>query len=42
MVRSRVQYVAQAPAGAGAAREICDLLLRSRGALEAAVARYLA
>ena len=42
LVRSRVQYVAHAPAGAGAAREICDLLMRSQGTLEAALARYLA
>lgn len=42
LVRSRVQYVARAPAGAGAAREICDLLMRSQGTLESALARYLA
>ena len=42
LVRRHVQYVAQAPAGAGAAREVCDLLLRSQGNLEAALARYLA
>jgi 3-deoxy-D-manno-octulosonate 8-phosphate phosphatase (KDO 8-P phosphatase) len=41
-VRSRVQYVARAPAGAGAAREVCDLLMRAQGSLEAALARYLA
>ena len=42
LVRSHVQYIARAPAGAGAAREICDLLMRSQGTLEAALARYLA
>ena len=42
LVRSHVQYVARAPAGAGAAREICDLLMRSQGTLEAVLARYLA
>ena len=42
LVRNRVQYVAQAPAGAGAAREVCDVLMRSQGNLEAALARYLA
>ena len=42
LVRSHVQYVAQAPAGGGAAREICDLLLRSQGSLQTALARYLA
>jgi len=42
LIRSQVQYVARAPAGAGAAREICDLLMRSQGTLETALARYLA
>ena len=42
LVRQHVHYVARAPAGAGAAREICDLLMRSQGTLEAALARYLA
>ncbi|MEO8145229.1 MAG: HAD hydrolase family protein [Betaproteobacteria bacterium] len=42
LVRSHVHYVAQAPAGAGAAREICDLLMRAQGTLEPAMARYLA
>jgi len=41
LVRSHVQYVARAPAGAGAVREICDLLMRSQGTLQAAQARYL-
>jgi 3-deoxy-D-manno-octulosonate 8-phosphate phosphatase (KDO 8-P phosphatase) len=42
LVRSHVQYVTRAPAGAGAAREICDLLMRTQGTLKAALARYLA
>lgn len=42
LVRSHVQYVARAPAGAGAAREICDLLMHTQGTLQAALARYLA
>lgn len=41
LVRAQVQYVAQAPAGAGAAREICDLVMRAQGTLQAALARYL-
>jgi 3-deoxy-D-manno-octulosonate 8-phosphate phosphatase (KDO 8-P phosphatase) len=41
-VRQRVHYVCEAPAGAGAAREICELLMRAQGSLEAALARYLA
>jgi 3-deoxy-D-manno-octulosonate 8-phosphate phosphatase (KDO 8-P phosphatase) len=31
-VRRRVHYVARAPAGGGAVREVCELLLRARGA----------
>jgi 3-deoxy-D-manno-octulosonate 8-phosphate phosphatase (KDO 8-P phosphatase) len=42
LVRSHVQYVAQAAAGAGAAREVCEFLLRAQGSLDAALARYLA
>jgi 3-deoxy-D-manno-octulosonate 8-phosphate phosphatase (KDO 8-P phosphatase) len=41
-VRARVHYVSGAPGGRGAAREVCDLILRAQGALDAAVARYLA
>ena len=41
-VRRRVHYVCEAPAGAGAAREICELLMHAQGSLEAALARYLA
>ena len=35
-------YVAAAPAGAGAAREVCEYLLHAQGKLEAALARQLA
>jgi 3-deoxy-D-manno-octulosonate 8-phosphate phosphatase (KDO 8-P phosphatase) len=35
-------YVASAPAGGGAAREVCDYLLRSQGRMESVMARYLA
>jgi 3-deoxy-D-manno-octulosonate 8-phosphate phosphatase (KDO 8-P phosphatase) len=41
-VRSRVHYVTQAGGGRGAAREICDLILRAQGKYEAAIAPYLA
>jgi 3-deoxy-D-manno-octulosonate 8-phosphate phosphatase (KDO 8-P phosphatase) len=34
-------YVARAPAGGGAAREVCDFLLRSQGRMESVLARYL-
>jgi 3-deoxy-D-manno-octulosonate 8-phosphate phosphatase (KDO 8-P phosphatase) len=40
-VRSRVHYVTQAGGGRGAARELCDFILRSQGAYDAAIAPYL-
>jgi 3-deoxy-D-manno-octulosonate 8-phosphate phosphatase (KDO 8-P phosphatase) len=40
-VRSRVHYVTQAGGGRGAARELCDFILRAQGAYEAAIASYL-
>jgi 3-deoxy-D-manno-octulosonate 8-phosphate phosphatase (KDO 8-P phosphatase) len=40
-VRSRVHYVARAPAGRGAAREVCELLMRAQGTLERAIQGYL-
>ena len=40
-VRSRVHYITEANGGRGAAREICDLLLRAQGKYEAALAPYL-
>jgi len=42
LVLRHVHYVARSPAGAGAAREICEFLMRAQGTLEAAHARYLA
>jgi 3-deoxy-D-manno-octulosonate 8-phosphate phosphatase (KDO 8-P phosphatase) len=41
-VRSRVHYVAAAPAGRGAVREVCELVMRAQGTLERAVQGYLA
>jgi 3-deoxy-D-manno-octulosonate 8-phosphate phosphatase (KDO 8-P phosphatase) len=41
-VRARVHYVTQARGGCGAAREICDFVLRAQGNYEAALAPYLA
>jgi 3-deoxy-D-manno-octulosonate 8-phosphate phosphatase (KDO 8-P phosphatase) len=41
-VRSRVHYVATAPAGRGAAREVCELVMRAQGKLERALQAYLA
>ncbi len=40
-VRSRVHYVTQAGGGRGAARELCDFILRAQGNYEAAMAPYL-
>ncbi len=42
LVKQHVQYVAQQPAGRGAVREVCEFILRARGALDAAVEAYLA
>lgn len=41
-VRSRVHYVASAPAGQGAVREVSEFVLRAQGRLEPALQRYLA
>jgi 3-deoxy-D-manno-octulosonate 8-phosphate phosphatase (KDO 8-P phosphatase) len=41
-VRSRVHYVTSAPAGRGAAREVCELVMRSQGTLDRAQQAYLA
>jgi 3-deoxy-D-manno-octulosonate 8-phosphate phosphatase (KDO 8-P phosphatase) len=40
-LRKRVHYVAAAPAGAGAAREVCDFIMQAQGTLERAVEKYL-
>ncbi|WP_334188920.1 KdsC family phosphatase [Noviherbaspirillum sp.] len=40
-VRSRVHYVTEAFGGRGAARELCDLILKAQGNYEAALAPYL-
>jgi 3-deoxy-D-manno-octulosonate 8-phosphate phosphatase (KDO 8-P phosphatase) len=42
LVRASAHYVARAPAGGGAVREVCEYLLRAQGRLDAALARYLA
>jgi len=41
-VRARVHYVAAAPAGRGAAREVCELVMRAQRTLEQALKAYLA
>jgi 3-deoxy-D-manno-octulosonate 8-phosphate phosphatase (KDO 8-P phosphatase) len=40
-VKARVHYVTQAGGGHGAARELCDFILRAQGNYEAALAPYL-
>ena len=39
-VRSRAHYVAAAPAGAGAAREVCEYILRAQGTLGEVMKEY--
>ena len=41
-VRTRVHYVATAPAGRGAAREVCELVMRAQRKFEQALGKYLA
>jgi len=41
-VRSRVHWVAQAKGGAGAARELIELILRAQGRWDSVLASYLA
>jgi len=41
-VRERAHYVCSAPAGHGAVRELCELLMRAQGTLDASLAKYLA
>lgn len=42
IVRRHCHFVATFPAGAGAAREVCEFLMQSQGTLDAALAPYLA
>src|SRR5690606_2965908 len=41
-VRRVAHYVAAAPAGAGAAREVCEFIMQAQGSLERVVRSYLA
>lgn len=41
-VRQHAQYVARAPAGGGAAREVCELVMHAQGTLAARLATYVA
>ena len=40
-VLKRVHYVSSAPGGRGAAREVCELVMRTQGTLERALQEYL-
>jgi 3-deoxy-D-manno-octulosonate 8-phosphate phosphatase (KDO 8-P phosphatase) len=40
-VRERAHYVAGAPAGAGAAREVCEFVMRAQGSFARALEGYL-
>lgn len=42
LLRCHVGYVARAPAGVGAVREVCELILRAQGTWERVMASYLA
>jgi 3-deoxy-D-manno-octulosonate 8-phosphate phosphatase (KDO 8-P phosphatase) len=42
VVKARSHYVTRAPGGRGAGREICEVVMRAQGTLDAALARYLA
>jgi 3-deoxy-D-manno-octulosonate 8-phosphate phosphatase (KDO 8-P phosphatase) len=42
IVKSRAHFVATRPAGAGAAREVCEWIMKAQGTLDAALAPYLA
>ena len=42
LVQRHVDYVAHAPAGRGAVREVCELILAAQGKLDAAQAPWLA
>ena len=42
LVHQHVDYVAQAAAGRGAVREVCELILAAQGKLDAALKPYLA
>jgi 3-deoxy-D-manno-octulosonate 8-phosphate phosphatase (KDO 8-P phosphatase) len=37
-----VHYVAKAPAGRGAVREVCELVMRAQDSYERALGKYLA
>jgi 3-deoxy-D-manno-octulosonate 8-phosphate phosphatase (KDO 8-P phosphatase) len=40
-VHARAHYVSRRPGGRGAVREVCEVILAARGALDGAVGSYL-
>jgi 3-deoxy-D-manno-octulosonate 8-phosphate phosphatase (KDO 8-P phosphatase) len=42
VVRARAHYVSRRPGGRGAVREVCEVILAARGALDGAIGGYLA
>jgi len=40
-LKSRAHYVARAPGGQGAVREVCEFILHAQGALERAISAHL-
>lgn len=42
LVKQQAHYVARQPAGLGAVREVCELILRAQGKLDQALSPYLA
>jgi len=40
MAQRQADYVAQAPAGGGAVREVCELILRAQGKFDAVIGAY--
>ena len=40
-VRSRVDWVATCPAGAGAVREVCDFILQAQGTFDTTIATHI-
>lgn len=42
LVQQHVRYVTGAPGGAGALREVCELIMQAQGSWDAAIGKYLA
>lgn len=42
LAKQHAHWITTQPAGAGAAREICEMIMKAQGTYEAAIAKYLA